>query len=102
MPKTTKEKLAAIKADYEYVKRTYGDVIDFTGSGMEATQLETLLSDPSIETAVDCVKERLISLYEDGYEVSDRESKALPYFDDERLQEIGDRHLLPIPDVELA
>ena len=69
---------------------------------MEATQLETLLSDPSIETAVDCVKERLISLYEDGYEVSDRESKALPYCDDERLQEIGDRHLLPIPDVELA
>ena len=61
MPKTTKEQLAAIKSDYEYVKRTYGDVIDFTGSGMESTQLDNMLKSPCNETAFDCFRVRLIA-----------------------------------------
>lgn len=101
MPKTTKEQLAAIKSDYEYVKRTYGDVIDFTGSGMESTQLDNMLKSPCNETAFDCFRERLIALFEDGYEESDRQSRALPYFDDERLQTIGERYLLPIPAIDI-
>lgn len=93
------KKLDQIRLDYKYVQSTFGEPIDFSGSGMESEQLERLLSNPAKQTAFDCYKERLHNIYESGYEISDRESKTLPFFDDERLQEIGDRYLLPVPEL---
>lgn len=91
------KKYKQITTDYEYVKRVYGEPVDFSGSGMEATQLDQLLASPTKKTAFDCILDRLHDIYENGYEISDRESKPLPFFDDERLREIGDRYLLPVP-----
>ena len=99
MADSISKKLDQMRLDYKYVSSTYGEPIDFTGSGMEAEQLDKLLESPSKQTAFDCYKERLHEVYENGYAISDRESKTLPFFDDERLQEIGDRYLLPVPEL---
>lgn len=98
------EKLNQIRCDWEYICNTYGDVEDFTGSGMEDSQLNVLLLSPTKQTAFNCYKERLHNVYEYGYSTGeDRfgvKIKPLPIFEDLRVREIGDRYLLPIPEVD--
>lgn len=101
MAKSIAKRLEQITSDFNYVSSKYGDVIDFTASGMESQHLSDLLAAPTKTTAFNCYKDRLHDIFESGYEISDRETKILPFFDDERLQEIGDRYLLPIPEISL-
>lgn len=98
MPEPIAKRLEQIASDFDYVFSKYGDVIGFTSSGMESQQLIALLAVPTKTTAFNCYRERLHDIFERGYEVDDRETKILPFFDDEKLQEIGDRYLLPIPE----
>jgi hypothetical protein len=98
------EKLKQIRIDWNYVKSTYGEVSDFTGSGMEESHLNLLMEDPTKQSAFNCYKEMLHHIYENGYSTDDsrgsKNTAFLPYYGNEcdhELREIGDRWLLPVP-----
>ena len=86
------EKLKQSRIDYEYIVKTYGPVIDFTGSGMEDSQLNLMLDKPTKDSAFKCYKERIEHLFENGYDgvtnflISN--DSILPVSEDLRLQEI--------------
>lgn len=60
--------LNEIRNDYHYILKNYGDVRDFTGSGMEVAQLQDLLMNPTKRTAFECYKDRIESMFEKGCE----------------------------------
>ena len=87
------EKLKQSRIDYEYIVKTYGPVIDFTGSGMEDSQLNLMLDKPTKDSAFKCYKERIEHLFENGYgggqDILKSYDAPLPVSEDLRLQEIG-------------
>jgi len=99
---TITQRLAQIRSDYAYIVTSYGDVNDFTGSGMEDMQLTALLLNPSKQTAFDCYKERLQTLFEDGYctdeDGMNDQTQMLPILEDDKLRVIGRRYSLFIND----
>lgn len=89
-----KVKLAQAKNDFDYIQSAYGHVHDFTGSGMEDSQLQNMLDKPSAKTAYECYVDRINLLFTQGYDDSSDTPSVLDVEADGVLVEIAERYSL--------
>lgn len=91
---TIKDKAGQAKEDYEYIYENYGDVYDFTGSGMEDSQLNALLANPSWTTVFNCYLERITAAIDYGVDEGGDRPAPLDIESDPKFVEIAERYNL--------